>query len=470
MRPLAYQGPLDKWNERRASTSTWKNPENNSFIKCYAATEGIGRAGRYTTFFLDESAFFPRGDREAFANLVRTTNCVVAISTPNGMDNSHYDKVHDSSPWLQVILDWEDNPSQNPGMYTARDGRLVILDKGYEFPADYNFVLDGWTRSPWFDRQCREAGNDLLFISQELRREYAGSKGRPFPQSAVDRVSEFVRPPTLTGMLRYEEGWPSDVDSIEFELGDAYKFDLWLPLDSEGYLPTARYVVGVDLSQGVGGEMSSNSCLEIFNMDTREQVGELAINTIPPVEFANLCVAVCHWLGRGNQTPFLAWESNGPGVPFTKEIMRLEYHNVFYPLTDEYRKNGKRSGKPGYFNSDLEKMIAPLRSAIVNQSLTIRSSALLEECCQYVIGDDGKPMHPRSKTARDGSGKGASHGDRVIAASMVVRAIDDRINPKKRKKRGDLVVPDKILPDSIAGRMLSRERRQRQVKLNSFRF
>ena len=470
MRPLAYQGPPEKWSERRASTSTWKNPENNSFIKCYAATSGIGRAGRYTVFFLDESAFFPAGaDREAVANLVRTTNGLVMISTPHGMDNEHYDRVQKPGPWLRLVLDWKDNPSQNKGLYTARGGQLVLLDKDYDWPADYEHVLDGRVRSPWYDRQCEEHGNDMLFIAQELDREYSGSKGRPFPQAALDRVGSYVREPLLTGMLRFDHDFPDDVESMDFELGDGHKFDLWCPLDSHGFLPTARYAVGVDLSQGVGGEASSNSCLEIFNMDTREQVGELAINTIPPVEFAQLSVAVCYWLGKGMGTPYLAWESNGLGVPYMKEVLRLGYANVFYAHTDEYKKSGKRSGKPGYHNSSVELMISPLRSAIVNVNYTIRSGALLEECAQYVIGDDGKPMHPRSKTARDGSGKGVSHGDRVIAAAMAVRAIDDRMNPRKLRK-GEKPVPQIVPPDSFAGRMASREQSMRRAKANSFRW
>ena len=44
--------------ERKYSTHTWKNLDNGSYIKAYAATKGIARGGRYLLFFLDESAAF----------------------------------------------------------------------------------------------------------------------------------------------------------------------------------------------------------------------------------------------------------------------------------------------------------------------------------------------------------------------------------------------------------------------------
>lgn len=422
-------GMLPDWMtpnfERKASKHTWSNLDNGSYIKAYAATAGIGRGGRYTWFFLDESAFFPQGsDREAVANLIETTNGLVMLSTPHGMDNEHYDRVHEPGPWLRVILDWKDNPYQNRGMYQARNGNLHVLDREYKFPPDYKYKLDGRMRSPWYDNKCEEHGNNMLYIAQELDREYSGSMGRPFSKNILERGLQTCVKPVHTGMLFYREGEPWNTDEMTFVHGDAYRFDLWQPLDQYGFLPQRDYVMGMDLSAGVGGELSSNSVMSIFTKDTREQVGEFATNTIPPVEFAQLAVAVAYWLGRGRAKTYLIWEKQGPGVPFTKEILRLGYPNLFYQHQgEELRRYAKRSDKPGYHNSNRMLVLAPLVSALTNGDVTFKSRTMLEEAGMYTFDVSGKPHHPRSKTARDGSAKGENHGDRAMAAGLACMAL-----------------------------------------------
>jgi len=210
---------------RKLGTHTWKNILNGSTLKAYSATAGIGRSGRFTSFFLDESAFFPAGtDAEAVSNLLNTTNGLVMLSTPNGMNNEHYDRVHSPGPWLKVVLDWRDNPIQNVGKYTVKAGSLYKYDE-YDFPDDYPYILDGRVRSPWYDRKWAENKGNALLVGQELDREYQGSKGRPFPKSALDRAKGFCRQPTHTGMLLYDEYEPNDINCIQWEDGEGYRFD-----------------------------------------------------------------------------------------------------------------------------------------------------------------------------------------------------------------------------------------------------
>lgn len=472
MRPSSYRCKIDKWKDRKKKT--WRNPDNGSFIKAFSATSGIARGGRYTAFFLDESAFFPTGDEEAVANLLATTDCLIMISTPNGMDNEHYNRIHSPGPWLKVVLDWQDNPAQNRGLYTVKHGKLEFLDKAFDwqkhYPAGYHHILDGRIRSPWYDRKWHDNNGNALFMDQEYGRAYQGSKGRPFPQAALDRIKHDIINPLHTGEFDYDFAYPEDVTEHRWLEGEAYKFDLWVPVIN-GHLPEDDYYIGIDLSRGVGGELSSNSVLSIWNSG-REQVGELADNTIDPVEFAHLTVAVAYWLGRGIATTKINWEVEGPGREFGMELRRLDYPNLWMrPTGEEDRRFARKSENPGYTNKDRDKALRPLKIAIINQNITLRSAALMEECQQYVIGDDGKPMHPKSKTARDGSSKGISHGDRVIAASMAVIAMDEVTSRKKRRKnRSEAIAPSVIPPNSIAGRMKARQEFQRQQQLNSCRF
>ncbi len=221
----------------------------------------------------------------------------------------------------------------------------------------------------------------------------------------------------------------------------------------------------MDVATGAGGETSSNSTIEIFTRDTLEQVGEFASNTINEIEFAQLSIAVAYWLGRGEPTPYLCWEMQGPGVEFGQEMLRIAYANVYWqPQGDELRPYQKRGKRPGYHNSDVRITLSPLKAALVNRTVTIRSSALIDECEQYTFDEGGRWIHPKTKTSRDGSARGISHGDRVVGAAMAMRAIADK--PGKRKLRENRNVPrepEVVSPQSIAGRIKHRETRSELI-------
>ena len=442
---------------RKLTDHTWKNVLNGSTLKAYSATAGIGRPGRFTSFFLDESAFFPPGsDSEAVSNLLNTTNGLVMLSTPNGMNNEHYDRVHNPGPWLTLVLFWEDNPVQSKGMYTTAKGKLKVLDESYRYPDDYKFVLDGRHRSPWFDKKCEENKNNMLLVGQELCLEYMGSKGRPFPKETIEAHLGLTRPPLLTGDLMYYEHEPENATGHAWAMGEAYNFDLWVPLDHEGNLPLGHYVVGCDISAGVGGDVSSYSAMEIFNGRTREQVGEFIAHELPPEKFASYVLATCWWLGHGTPTTHLIWEKNGPGIRFTNNIVESNYPNVYYSKAspNEIRRSPKKTDRPGYSTSNTQLTLTPLIAAMCSSSVTLRSRALVEECSQYIFDKTGRDVeHPRSKTSRDGGSSGLSHGDRAIAAAVAIRAMDER--PMHR----NTFIPDavKIVPNSMAGRWEQRQ-------------
>lgn len=446
-----------KQPNRSISKSTWTNALNGCVTKAWPATKDVARAGRNTVFFMDEAGFFMENgkDEEAVANLTRVTNGVIMISTPAGKDTEHYRRVHPAKPsgWLKVVLDWKDNPSQSKGSYTTQNGRLKVLDAAYEFPADYEYILDGRERSPWFDRQCEEMGYNYLMIDRELNRKYSATAGRPFPDQLLEGHKVTCMHPQRTGRLLYLEHQPKDFWEIEWVDGEAYRFDLWCVLDGSGCPPEDRYTLGMDISAGTGGDTSSNSVMSVWNARC-EQVGELALNDLAPHDFAQLVVAAAYWFGRGVPTPKLIWERNGPGVLFSKEVERLGYRNCYYQTPGEdIRRFAKRLEKPGYFNSDRSITLDPLLSAMNQHTCVIRSHALLEEASMYEYGDNQKILHPKSKTTRDKSAAGMNHGDRVIAAAMAMRAhFEDRL----QRKALDSSAP-KPTDNTLAGFMLREE-------------
>ena len=411
----------------------WRNPANGAQLVAEASTSGIGRADRFTAFFLDESAFFPNGyDRMAVDNLVLCTNGVWMFSTPNGTDNEHYDRIQTPETWLTAILDWKDNPVQKRGMYTSRDGQLVVLDKGYEYPPDYKFILDGWVRSPWFDRKWYEMKRNPIAAARELNLDFGGSKGRPFPKEVLDTQLKYARLPSLVGCLTFSESDPAEWKHTQFHANPAQYLKIWGRLDSDGMLPQGLYTAGVDVASGTGGEQSSNSVISAFD-ETGEQVIEFACNTILPIDLAKLAVAICYWLGRGTTSTYLNWESNGTtGGQFTGEILRLGYPNV-YLYRDIDKKWTKRTNRPGYHTTKRSKPLMVLQSAMANNQITVRSFDLLRECGEYEYGPTDW-HHPKSISTLDDSNKGMNHGDRAMGAAMAIVAMREKAMLVDREK------------------------------------
>lgn len=454
----------DPKKHRNQTKHTWRRPDCNNYIKGFSATAGIARGGRYKVFFLDEAAFFPAGmDYEAFHNLERVTNCTVVWSTPNGLNNAFCEKVHEENNWTLLVLDFLDNPIHGKGRYTTTAGKLQVLDG--EVVPDYPYELDGRERSFWLDQQWLRSGKNLIFLDQELYMDFGGSKGRPFPAVILERARIMCRPPLETGMLLYNEVDPWDQKALQWIKNDNYKFDLWRPVDQYGRLHVSRPMMGADIGHGNSGDQSSNSVLSIWDGATGEQVGELAVNHIPPNEFARLSVAVCLWLSPIGDT-FFIWEKNGSqGTTFTDEMMLLRYPNVYYASTggDEQRHYVEKTDKPGYHNSNLANTLTPFLTELSRNEITVRSASLLAEAAEYEI--DGKRwVHPRSVNSRDASALGENHGDRVVAAAMAMRAMRER--PHKPEDS----IPPVIRQQSIEGRMARDKARSRSRGLRVCRF
>lgn len=451
-------------DNRNTTHHTWHNPLTDTTIKLFAANKTSGRAGRFSIFFLDEAGYFGANrDLEALSNLQHTCNNRIVLSTPNGTEIEFHRLVTTPSIWLKVVLDWEDNPSQNQGKYVSREGKLEVLDKSYEFPADYPFILDGIVRSPWFDNECARANHNMVEINRELRRDHGGSKSRPFPEEILAPMRAFVREPNHRGKLTFERSDPSDVESIEFVKGNQFPLKIWCDLDNEGLPPPNSYVVNADIGAGTGGA-GHNSAIEVFN-GLGEQVAEFACNKTAPPKLAKLAVALCYWFGRGLPTPFLNWEKTGPlGTQFSREVERLMYPYVYY-MKDPETKGAKRSAKAGWHTSKTASTLEPLVNALTNEQLVIRSEDLLKECSEYEFGPTDWE-HPGARNAKDPSNQGVNHGDCAVAAGVAVISLRDRhLLPDIRPKRVQELSLRDATANSMAGRMRDRARARQDRQL-----
>jgi len=432
---------LPKWMvpqfKRKLAEHTLKNLETGSTISAYAATGDVASGGRKTWFLMDELAKFPRGpDSEAMASTQFVTNSRLIVSTPLGATGAYYEIMHEPSTMTKIVLDWKDNPIRRKGLYRFQDGKPVAMEPDTNpLPEDYNppskavlnrfaflkargFKLEDTIRSPWYDGQCARPHATPQSIAQELDRNYGGSMFKLFGSDFLARAEKSVRPPFVTGNL----GYNSETLEPDFEKHSNGQLRVWCNLDAYNRPPRALYVVGVDVSTGLAGTYTSNSTIEVFNGQSGEQVAEMASNSIVPVDWADLSMAVSKWF----HDAYLIWEINGPGTAVTKRILDKRYANV-YMRTVLWKKGKRRKTKePGWHTNDKTKEIAfsEFSRSVRTGEIIIRSKDLLFEANQYVRAD-GKITHVAVVSAADDA-SGEAHGDRIIGACLSIQGIRDR--------------------------------------------
>lgn len=135
-RPAGYD------EKRHSSYMRILNPSNGATITGEAG-DNIGRGGRQSIYFVDESAFIQRQEAKDAA-LSQTTNCQIDLSTPNGNGNAFYKK-RMSNRVDVFVIDWRDDPRKNQA---------------------------------WYDKQCREL--DEVIVAQEIDRDYNASQENVF--------------------------------------------------------------------------------------------------------------------------------------------------------------------------------------------------------------------------------------------------------------------------------------------------
>ena len=410
--------------ERNYGTHKFLNRANGASIYGYAATGDVTTGGRKTAVLLDEFAKFKVGqDQAALDSTQHVTDSRYFVSTYKGSANCFYTMMTQPSSMLKIIIDWKDNPDRGAGLYTSDKGELRLLDNEYKHAEDYDYILDGKTRSPWYDGECRRPGATPLSIAQELDRDPYGSVSKLFSKESYERQKPFVSEPTWRG----EADWDTESLEIKWHVRADGPMRLWVPKDD---LPNrGPYAVGWDVAAGTGGDFSSNSVLQILDISTGEQVGEYASNNIYPNDFAQLAVAICRFLA-GTRDPYFAylnWDANGSGgAQFFKEIKRWDWANLYMHRSTTNRRQ-ERTKKPGYWQQDKgAAILMELHNAMLHRNIVIQSKIGLEECMQYEYDGEGAICHRGAAISEDPSAKGKSHGDRAYALAVALLAAQDR--------------------------------------------
>lgn len=115
------------------------NPENGNVIAGEAG-DNIGRGGRSTIYFKDESAFYERPERIEAA-LSQNTDVKIDISTPNGNGNPFYQKRF-SGKVRVFTMNWRDDPRKDEAWYKKQCDTLDPVTVAQEIDIDYSASVE----------------------------------------------------------------------------------------------------------------------------------------------------------------------------------------------------------------------------------------------------------------------------------------------------------------------------------------
>lgn len=127
------------WTRDHAAYCKIINPENGSTITGEAGDQ-IGRGGRKSRYFIDESAFLERAhlvDR----SLSQTTRCRIDVSTPNGNGNPFYTKRFSGIPVF--TFSWSDDPRKGKAWYEAEKKKRDPVSLAQEVDISYSASIEG---------------------------------------------------------------------------------------------------------------------------------------------------------------------------------------------------------------------------------------------------------------------------------------------------------------------------------------
>lgn len=126
------------------------NPDNGNSITGEAG-DNIGRGGRNTIYFKDESAFYERPDKIEAA-LSQNSDVKIDVSTPNGVGNPFHRK-RMSGKIKIFTFHWRDDPRKDQKWYEGQKDKLdpMILaqevDIDYETSAEQVIIPARWVKA-----------------------------------------------------------------------------------------------------------------------------------------------------------------------------------------------------------------------------------------------------------------------------------------------------------------------------------
>jgi hypothetical protein len=350
-----------KWNDHHKQFL-----DTGSNMK-FMSPEGA-RGQAITYLVLDEAAFIDGMDKywKAMFPTVNLGGNVIVISTVNGLGNWYeqiYTQAKKGKNKFNVIdLDYIEHPEYN-------DEKWIANTKA-------NLGEKGWL--------------------QEVLRSFLGSGDTYIPAHVIASLVESTK-----DVLPRRKLFKKWVNKGELEK----EADLW---DTDGALWVFKepqdghdYMMGIDVAEGVGDD-GDNSCIEVFDQTTLEQVAEFYSNKIPPYIFAQVVNEVGIYFNHA----LAIIENMGPGGAVLSNLQHeLSYDNIYF---EKQGKNPAPGVRMTLSNRPL--ILEALQRRLMNENIGVNSSRFVGELTTFIYD-------PQTRKAECLKGK---HDDAIIAAGVAI--------------------------------------------------
>jgi len=333
---LAYEH-LPMWLQQ--GVLTWNKGnielENGSKVIAAATSSSAIRGGSFNLIFLDEFAFVPRNLADEFFSSVYptissgSTTKIIIVSTPNGMNHFFKmwtDAIEGHSDYVPIEIHWSDVPGRD--------------DK-------------------WKEQTIRNTSEDQF--RQEFECEFLGS------------ASTLIHPVKLR-----ELAWVKPTH-------DKYGLDYY-----ERPLLDHSYIITLDVSEGVGGDYSAFSIIDVTELPYRV-VGKYRDKNISPLMLPDVVYRYACWYNNA----YVLGESNNIGQQVLHSLFTdLEYENVIYTMTKQktLRVSGGFGGRTaqGVRTTKATKKIgcSNLKAIVESNKLLITDFDTIEELATFVAVRD----------------------------------------------------------------------------------
>lgn len=427
---------------------------NGSKIKSLTSHPDVLRSNASSLNIIDEAAFIQGMDvlwAGGWPTLQHGGN-VIVISTTNGVGNWYWSTCTDAEAGLNgfnpVIINWWDMDwaIEYTDPLSKHSKRIAPTDGLRKCGTPDEISKYGPYWSPWLEEQYRglqEQGEAWKF-KQEILASFIGSGNTVLPEEVISSMALTVTDPAhkVTGRQTYIHPVSGEAAELDFDFAEAEE-GLWIwhtpvlatPDKRRGDVliekgtPAHSYVCGVDISTGKGKDYSA---IQVFDVDTMEQVAEFMARVLPR-DLVMYIDRIARWYNCAT----LVVERNNGGDIIIDELR----YNMMYPkiwrkkdINDKPQPasaRSRRKGRPlkvshyGFMTTQGSK--ATLNKFMLDyfrekEGYTIYSRRLLKQFNTYVRKRDRIGRDTNKTEAEDGAG---NFDDLVMASALALVALSD---------------------------------------------
>lgn len=385
--------------------------ENGSVITCaVAGTKDLARGATLTFVHLSEYGFWGKNASSLLLGIEQALipkGTLIIESTANGFN--HFEELYSladkgDSLYMPFFFAWhhdkfmfKEDYEQAVAVWKARhDGQLLGLSDFDE--TEKSLLKDGATIEQIIWRRMKIKNNGLDG-EVKFRQEYPSNALEAFSFSGI---CLFQKEGLIEAMREKEKELDlRQINDLPKELRTLSPRDLKIYHQPE---KDVKYYIGVDGAEGVGGDYS---VIQVINFDA-VQCLELAVNKIPPAQFADLLHAVGMWYNRG----LMIIERKSIGTSLIERLRQnYNYMNLYKQKLLNYEGGGR---KIGFLTTPKTKniLITDYREWFDAGELQLNSKQLIEEMTTYIMEDGGSMNAQRGK-----------HDDRLMAFALALHGL-----------------------------------------------